>query len=128
MKKYIAMVLAVVLLLSLSGCSLMEKEFTVIAYVDENLTEAEARSVGTKLNTLEDVVSVRFISAREALEEFVGQQEDKAAFDGVDVDALRHRYEIQVKTKDKKAVIALIEGVEGIAEVTYYDGLLSLLK
>ena len=45
----------------------------VLAYVDGGLTEAEAKSIGTKINMIENVLQADFISREEALQKFIEQ-------------------------------------------------------
>ena len=50
----------------------------VLAYVDSSYTEAEAKSIGTKINLIENVLQADFISREEALKRFVkDHQEDE---------------------------------------------------
>ena len=49
----------------------LNKTNEVVAYVDENLSDAEARSVGTSINRIENVYSAEFVSREEALENFI---------------------------------------------------------
>ena len=39
----------------------------ILVYVDSELSDAEARSIGTKINTLENIQKATFVSRQEAL-------------------------------------------------------------
>lgn len=64
----------------------------IMVYVDTELNDAEARSLGTKINTLDNIQKATFISREEALNSFVEDHNNNAAFDGVQAQDLRHRY------------------------------------
>ncbi len=65
----------------------------ILAYVDENMSDAEARSVGTKINMLDNVLRADFISREQALADFVGDhQGEEEYFAGVNAKDLRHRF------------------------------------
>lgn len=118
MKRVVLVAFALCLLLCLVGCSLTAKNVEIIAYLDEDLSEAEAMSVGAELNTMPNITQVVFVSKEEALENFLGYyQEDPVVFDGVD---LQHRYTISAKTRDVKALVSAIEEIDGIEDVRYF--------
>ena len=66
----------------------------IIVYVDENVSEADALSVGSAISLLDNVASSRFINREDALDTFVGKQDNPQDFKGVDADALEHRYSV----------------------------------
>lgn len=90
----------------------------VMAYIDSELSEAEAKSVGTKINMLDNVLQATFVSREEALRRFVSDHEENEAFSGVEATDLRHRFEV---TLEDNALIAQtakqIEGIPGVARV-----------
>ena len=45
----------------------LNKTNEVLVFIDESLTEAEAKSVGTKINVIENVLQATFIPREEAL-------------------------------------------------------------
>ena len=67
----------------------------ILAYVDETLSEADAKSVGTKINMVDNVLQSDFIPREQALEEFIeDHQDEEASFGGLDATDLRHRFRI----------------------------------
>ncbi len=64
----------------------------ILVYVDSELSDAEARSIGTKINTLDNILQSTFVSREEALEDFIDDHEGDSAFSGVQADDLRHRF------------------------------------
>ena len=87
----------------------------MIAYADDGLSDAEARSLGTAINRLSGVERARFIHREDALAELT----EDPAFAGVDASALRHRYVITVKAENAEKTAEQIREIAGIAEVQY---------
>ena len=69
----------------------------ILVYIDSELSDAEARSIGTKINALSNVLQATFISREEALESFVKDHNGDSAFNGVQANDLRHRYEVTLE-------------------------------
>jgi len=96
----------------------------VLAYVDEELTDAEARSVGTQINRIDNVLQSTFVSREEAFNDFVSDYENPAAFDGAQTDTLEHRFVIVLK--DNRLLDETIEQlwtVAGVVDVVAFDEL-----
>ena len=90
----------------------------VLAYVDSTLSEAEAKSIGTKINMIENVLQSDFISREEALQKFVSDHQEDEAFSGVEADDLRHRFRIILEDNAKiKETSATIEDLPGVVKV-----------
>ena len=69
----------------------------ILVYVDSALSDAEARSIGTKINRLDNVYKSTFISREEALEDFIADHDGDPAFSGVQAEDLRHRYVVSLE-------------------------------
>ncbi len=69
----------------------------IMVYVDSSLSDAEARSISTRINQLGNVQKSVFISREEALENFVSDHNNNAAFNGVQAQDLRHRYVVTLE-------------------------------
>ena len=96
----------------------LNKTNEVLAYVDSGLTDAEARSIGTKINQIPNVFKSDFKSREKALEEFVADHQDDPAFGGLIPTDLRHRYIIVLEDNELMAeTVAQIESVPGIVKV-----------
>ena len=111
----------------------LEKENQVLVYIDEDYSEAEAKSVGSRINLISNVHEAKFVSREQALENFVGKQSDTTAFNGVDASILRDRYEVTVEDNSLlEQTVAEIEKIDGVAEVNAYyeiaNGFQSLQK
>ena len=111
----------------------LEKENQVLVYIDEDYSEAEAKSVGSRINLISNVHEAKFVSREQALDNFVGQQSDTTAFNGVDASILRDRYEVTVEDNSLlEQTVAEIEKIDGVAEVSAHyeiaNGFQSLQK
>jgi len=96
----------------------LNKTNEVLAYVDENLSDAEARSVGTLINRLDNVSKATFVSREEALENFIADYENKDAFAGTDATTLEHRFVIVLEDNRKlDQTVAALEKVAGVVDV-----------
>ncbi len=69
----------------------------IMVYVDTGLSDAEARSIGTRINTLDNILKSEFISREQALENFINDHDNNAAFNGVQAEDLRHRYVVTLE-------------------------------
>ena len=87
----------------------------IMVYVDSSLSDAEARSIGTKINQLDNVQNAVFVSREEALQNFVSDHNNNAAFNGVQAQDLRHRYVVTLEDnalmKQTDDQLQLIPGV-----------------
>ena len=70
----------------------LNKTNEILVLIDDQLSNAEAKSVGTKLNSIENVHQIRFVSREEALANFRADHQEDEAFDGVQASDLRHRF------------------------------------
>ena len=73
----------------------------ILVYIDSSLPDADARSIGTKINTLNNILQATFISREEALEDFINDHEGDSAFSGVQAGDLRHRFVVTLEDNTK---------------------------
>ena len=78
----------------------LNKTNEVLVYIDESLSDAEAKSVGTKLNGIANVHQIRFVSREEALANFRADHQEDEAFDGVQAEDLRHRFVVVLEDNE----------------------------
>ena len=96
----------------------------VLAYVDETLTDAEARSVGTVINRMDNISKATFVSRQEALESFIADYDNPAAFDGTDPETLQHRYVIVLEDNRKlDETVTALWAVAGVVDVQAFTEL-----
>ena len=90
----------------------------VICYIDSSYNEATAKTVQSKINMIDNVFQARFVSREEALENFVADHDDDAAFQGVDPEDLRHRVVVVLEDNAlMEQTVAMLEQVEGVDEI-----------
>ena len=89
----------------------------ILVYVDSTLSDAEARSIGTKINTLSNILKATYISREEALEDFVEDHEGDSAFSGVQAQDLRHRYVVVLEDNTQmKQTDTQLKQIPGVAK------------
>ena len=87
----------------------------VICYVDSTYTDAEAKSVHSKINMIDNVFQAEYVSREQALENFVEAHDNDAAFQGVDARDLRHRIVVVLEDNSRmKDTVALLQQVDGV--------------
>ena len=90
----------------------------ILVFIDENLTEAEAKSVGTKINVIGNVYQATFIPREQALEDFVADHQDSDSFGGVAAEDLRHRFAVVLEDNDQiKQTVSAIEQIDGVVKI-----------
>ena len=95
----------------------LNKTNEILVYVDSSLSDAEAKSVGTKINQVENVYSAEFISREQALKDFVEDHQNDEAFSGVDAEDLRHRFRVILEDNSlMKETDALLKQIPGVAK------------
>lgn len=93
----------------------------VLVYIDETLTESQAKSVGTQINTIDNVMRADFKTREQALQEFIADHDGDPAFSGVDADILRHRVVVVLEDNAlMKETIEQIRKVNGVEDITAY--------
>jgi cell division transport system permease protein len=99
----------------------LESNNEVIAYVEESLSEEEARALQPDIEYISNVRSCEFVTREQAMEEFASQYDDQTLFQDVEASVLRDRYIIYLND------IALMEQtqndlyqIQGIAKVNAY--------
>ena len=96
----------------------MESENQILAYVDESLSEDEARALEPVIERIPNVADAQFISREEAMETFVNSHENSTIFEGVDATVFRHRFVINLDDISKMAdTQARLLTTAGIARV-----------
>jgi len=96
----------------------LNKTNEIVVYVDSALTDAEARSIGTKINQLDNIYRADFKSRETALEEFIKEHENDPAFGGLVPTDLRHRYIVVLEDNELMAqTVAQLETVPGIVKI-----------
>ena len=96
----------------------LNKTNEVLVFIDDSLSEAEAKSVGTKINVIENVHQATFVTREEALEDFVSDHQDSTAFNGVAAEDLRHRFVVVLQDNEQIAqTVDQIRQISGVADI-----------
>jgi len=89
----------------------------ILVYVDSDLSDAEAKSIGTKINLLDNVLQSTFVSREEALEDFIADHDGDSAFSGVQASDLRHRYVVTLEDNTRmKQTDEQLKQLPGVAK------------
>ena len=87
----------------------LNKTSEIMVYIDSDLSDAEARSIGTKINLLDNVFDAKYVSREEALQNF----------SGVQAQDLRHRYVVTLEDNTKMEQTAeQLKNLPGVAKVS----------
>lgn len=96
----------------------MEEDSQILAFVDESLSENDARSIEGAIRSISNVRDTQFVSREEAMENYKASYGDSSVFENLDASVFRNRYVIRLDDitlmKDTKAAL---EAVNGIADV-----------
>ncbi len=96
----------------------LNKTNEILVYIDSELPDAEAKSVGTQINQIANVQNAVFVSREEALEKFVAEHQENEAFSGVEAEDLRHRFVVTLVDNDQmEKTVASIESIAGVAKI-----------
>ena len=91
----------------------------ILVYIDSELSDAEARSVGTPINQIANVLKAEFVTRDQALENFIADHEEEGeAFTGVVAGDLRHRYVVTlVDNAQMEDTIKRVSAIPGVAKI-----------
>ncbi|MBQ7331003.1 MAG: permease-like cell division protein FtsX [Oscillospiraceae bacterium] len=96
----------------------LNKTSEVLVYIDTALTDAEAKSIGTLLNDVDNVYKSTFKSREEALEDFIADHDGNDAFSGVEAADLRHRFIVELEdNRLMEQTVDQIQQISGVAKV-----------
>ena len=95
----------------------LEQENEIVAFVDENYTEAQARALQSKLESVDHVASVEFVSREQAMDTFM-EDYDQTIMEGIDESVFRDRFIVHLDDISQMATVRTeLEQVKGIAKV-----------
>ena len=96
----------------------LEANNEVVAYVEETLSEEEARGLQDDIEYITNVSSAQFVTKEQAMEEFASQYDDESLFQDVEASALRDRYVIYLEDISlMEQTQAELKSINGIARV-----------
>ncbi len=90
----------------------------VICYIDSVYTEAEAKSVHSRINLIENVYQATYVTREDALESFVSEYDEAEAFQGLLPEDFNHRVVVILEDNaHMKETVSMLEQVEGVIKV-----------
>ena len=96
----------------------MQGQNKVIAYVDEALSEEQARAIQGKIEKIKNIETLEFVTREEAMESFESDYND-TLFENIDASVFRNRYVLSLSDLSlMKETKAALEDVGGIVKVT----------
>ncbi len=96
----------------------MQNQNNVLAYIDESLSESEARALESKILAVDNVATAEFVTREEAMENFESDY-DENLFENIDPTVFRHRFVITLDELSlMKETQAALRNVKGVASVT----------
>ena len=75
----------------------IEQQNQMVAFVDETLSEDDARALETQIREMPNVREVEFTTREQARENYVSQYEDSELFEDIDGSVFRHRYVVYLE-------------------------------
>ena len=96
----------------------MEEDSQILAFVDESLSDSDARSIEGAIRTIPNIRDVQFISREEAMENYKNTYGDSSVFENLDATVFRNRYVIRLNDITlMRDTAAAVDAVNGIADV-----------
>ena len=93
----------------------LQQENAVLAFVDDALTEQEARALQTKIENVDNVADCTFMSRDAAKENYIARYDGDELYGDLPADVFRHRYVIHVTDPDR--IMETKEAVEQVAGI-----------
>ncbi len=103
----------------------MESQNAILAFVNEDFSEEQARAIQPALEALDNVETVYFVNKDTAWDSYVDTYENPSFFEGLDSSFIRHRFVIYIKdialmaeTRDAVCNVAGIADVNAQLEIS----------
>lgn len=96
----------------------LEAQNQVVAFVDESLSDEEARALSDQIKALDDVADATFMSREQAMNKFLTKYENNSLFEDIEPSVFRNRYVITLVDIDgMEKLQSDLLSVPGIATV-----------
>ncbi|MBQ2061484.1 MAG: permease-like cell division protein FtsX [Oscillospiraceae bacterium] len=96
----------------------LQRENAVVAFVDKELTDEEARALQSELEKLPNVADCTFVSREEAWESFKEQHKDNDLYTDFPVEKISHRYVLHLINLDEmNRTVTALRNQEGITKI-----------
>lgn len=97
----------------------LENQNEILAFVDEDLSQEDARAISPRLHSLDNVKDVQFVTREEAMQNFISRYDDPEMFSDLTPSTFRNRYVIYLNDLSRmEATRNDIQAVDGIADVS----------
>ena len=96
----------------------LQRENAVLAFVDDGLSDEEAKALQTELEQIPNVLECTFVSREEARDSYVAQYDEDDLYSDLDAEIFRHRYVIRLVELDQMSrTVEALREVDGIAKI-----------
>ena len=96
----------------------LQKENAVLAFIDESLTEDQARALQGKVEAVPNVADATFVSREQARDSYVAQYDENDLYADLDPSIFRHRFVVHLQDETQLSqTVEALRGVEHIAKV-----------
>ena len=96
----------------------LESEYQILAFINDEYSEAQARALGTQLSAIENVTECTFITRQEAAERYEKLNENESMLQDLDPNIFRDRYAVNVGDLNRlKETAAAVRGVQGVEDL-----------
>lgn len=96
----------------------LQKENAILAFIDESLSDEDARALQSKVEAVSNVGDVTFVSREEARDSYVAQYDEDDLYADLDAGIFRHRFVVHLQDENSLAETAeALRQVDGIAKV-----------
>ena len=97
----------------------LNKTNQIVVYVDETLSEAEARSLTTPINLLDNVYRTEFVTREQALKDFIANHKDGEMFSDMEASDLRHRIVVTLEDNSQmRETVDTIGKIKGVGDIS----------
>ena len=96
----------------------LQKENAILAFIDESLSDEDARALQSKVEAVSNVGDVTFVSREEARDSYVAQYDEDDLYADLDAGIFRHRFVVHLQDENRLVETAdALRQVDGIAKV-----------
>lgn len=109
----------------------VESQNEVLAFVDETISEDDARALQSRINAINNVVSCEFVTREQAMNDYADQFDKPDLFVDIDSSVFRDRYVIYLNDiglmEQTKGELEQIDGIAKVnAEIAISDGIVKV--
>lgn len=108
----------------------LEQENEVVAFVEENLSDEEARGLEASISGIDNIASVEYVTKETAMDNFM-KDYDSVLMEGIDSSVFRNRYVVHLndisKMLETRDALAAIPGIAKVnAHIDYANGFITV--